>query len=85
MYMPAGTAYVYFTYGMYYCFNVSSLEPGGAVLIRALEPVEGMECMQRLREGNSLEYTIYTHITIKLTYAIYINFYACYTYIYVGN
>jgi DNA-3-methyladenine glycosylase len=48
---PPGFSYVYFIYGMYYCMNVSCLpkgEPGG-VLIRALEPVEGMETMARLR------------------------------------
>ena len=46
-----GISYVYFIYGMYYCMNVSCEpegEPGG-VLIRALEPVEGVETMTRLR------------------------------------
>lgn len=41
MFMVEGTAYVYMTYGMYHCFNISSVEPGAAVLIRALEPMEG--------------------------------------------
>ena len=41
MYMAPGTAYVYFIYGMYYCLNISSREPGACVLIRALEPVKG--------------------------------------------
>ena len=48
---PPGFSYVYFIYGMYYCVNVSCLpdgEPGG-VLIRALEPVEGIETMAQLR------------------------------------
>lgn len=45
MFMKPGTAYVYMTYGMYFCFNISSIEPGGAVLLRALEPVLGMEYM----------------------------------------
>ncbi|KAJ8925042.1 hypothetical protein NQ315_001213, partial [Exocentrus adspersus] len=49
MYMPAGTAYVYMTYGMYHCFNISSEEPGAAVLLRALEPISGMETMQKFR------------------------------------
>ena len=46
MYMKAGTCYVYNIYGMYCCMNVSSCEAGGAVLIRALEPVSGTEIMQ---------------------------------------
>ncbi|CAH1099993.1 unnamed protein product [Psylliodes chrysocephalus] len=49
MYMPIGTCYVYMTYGMYYCFNISSKEPGAAVLLRALEPLEGMEVMEKFR------------------------------------
>ena len=49
---PPGFAYVYFIYGVHYCFNVSCLEDGeaGGVLIRALEPVEGIEEMARNRE-----------------------------------
>lgn len=49
---PPGFAYVYFIYGMHYCLNMSCLpdgEPGG-VLIRALEPVEGLDTMARLRK-----------------------------------
>lgn len=47
--MQPGTAYVYMTYGMYYCFNISSIEPGAAVLLRALEPIEGISRMKELR------------------------------------
>jgi DNA-3-methyladenine glycosylase len=48
---PPGVAYVYFIYGMYYCLNVSCLpkgEPGG-VLFRAMDPLEGIKTMARLR------------------------------------
>ncbi|KAF2899816.1 hypothetical protein ILUMI_06364 [Ignelater luminosus] len=53
MFMQPGTAYVYITYGMYYCFNISSSEPGAAVLLRALEPVEGISRMKELRSMKS--------------------------------
>jgi DNA-3-methyladenine glycosylase len=48
---PPGFAYVYFIYGMHYCLNFSCQlegEPGG-VLIRALDPIEGLDTMARLR------------------------------------
>lgn len=46
-----GTAYVYLIYGVYYCLNVTTEPPGigAAVLIRALEPLEGIDEMHRRR------------------------------------
>src|SRR5208337_5001468 len=51
MFGDPGHAYVYFTYGHHYCLNVTTQKAGtpGAVLLRALQPVEGINAMRRFR------------------------------------
>lgn len=53
MYAKPGTAYVYFTYGMHHCMNVvcGRIDEPVAVLIRALEPTEGLDRMTSHRSG----------------------------------
>ena len=51
MFGEAGHLYVYFTYGMHYCCNIvtGGVGEGSAVLIRAVEPVAGVDILERRR------------------------------------
>ncbi|XP_050393574.1 putative 3-methyladenine DNA glycosylase isoform X2 [Patella vulgata] len=53
MFMEPGTAYVYYIYGVYCCMNISCQGEGCAVLLRAVEPLEGKEKMNLLRWKNT--------------------------------
>lgn len=56
LYLAHGHAYVYFCYGAHFMLNVSAERAGagGGVLIRAIEPIEGIESMQSNRGTNRL-------------------------------
>lgn len=62
MYGPAGHAYVFFVYGMYHQFNVVTgpVDHPHAILIRGVEPVEGIEIM---RERRSVPRALATGVT----------------------
>jgi DNA-3-methyladenine glycosylase len=56
LFMGRGFAYVYFIYGTSYMLNVTAEEPGvgAGVLLRAIEPLEGINLMKRLRKTDKL-------------------------------
>ncbi|XP_034567220.1 DNA-3-methyladenine glycosylase isoform X2 [Notolabrus celidotus] len=55
MFMKPGTIYVYPIYGIYLCMNVSSEGEGAAVLLRSLEPLQGLPTMKQLRSARRKE------------------------------
>lgn len=66
-----GHAYVYISYGIHHCFNIVARSPqqeGGGVLIRALEPLEGIEIMQNNR--GITHHALLTNGPGKLTQAL---------------
>ncbi len=60
MYNKGGDAYVYICYGIHTMFNVVTNKTNApdAVLIRALEPVEGIDCMLQRSRKKQLDYTL---------------------------
>ena len=71
MFLEVGIAYVYFTYGMHYCFNVVAKKmktPAGAVLIRGIIPKKGIKKMQENRNIENLKNL--TNGPAKLTQAL---------------
>ena len=70
MFGEVGHAYVYFTYGMHYCFNAVARNnkfEAGAVLIRAVKPLVGLKQMKKNRKMENL--SILTNGPAKLTQA----------------
>jgi len=64
MYAKGGVAYIYFTYGMHHCFNVVCGQANNpvAVLIRALEPTEGIPTMRALTRADHRAGTLPDHL-----------------------
>lgn len=60
MYAPAGTAYVYICYGMHQMFNIVTNDKDipDAVLIRAIEPIEGIDVMLQRTGKTQLDFTL---------------------------
>jgi len=74
MFGPLGYAYVYFTYGLHWMLNVVTEQQGfpAAVLLRAIQPVDGIEAMRALRQakGNPRSDRALTSGPARLTQAL---------------
>jgi len=71
MFGPVGRSYIYFIYGNHYCFNItagSQDEIAGAVLIRALEPYDGIEYLMKNR--NQQDVNLLSNGPGKITQAL---------------
>jgi DNA-3-methyladenine glycosylase len=74
MFGPVGRSYIYFIYGNYFCFNVTARSPkemAGAVLLRALEPQEGIPYMKEYRNVHDISNL--TNGPGKIAQALYID------------
>jgi DNA-3-methyladenine glycosylase len=72
MFGRAGVAYIYLIYGMYHCFNIVTAEVDNphAVLIRAVEPVEGLQFIKENRKIKSEKIEYLTNGPGKLSQAL---------------
>jgi DNA-3-methyladenine glycosylase len=68
MHETYGHVYVYFTYGMHHCVNITAGTGVGGILIRAIEPTEGIEKMKRRRKIREVKNL--TNGPAKLTQAL---------------
>jgi DNA-3-methyladenine glycosylase len=71
MFDQVGMSYVYFTYGMHYCFNIVAKkdeQESGAVLIRSIQPLKGITTMIKNRKMNIISNL--TNGPAKLTQAL---------------
>lgn len=70
MYGPPGRAYIYFTYGMHWCLNCVTGAEGfpAAVLLRSIEPMEGLEIIAERRKG--VERKLWCNGPAKITKAL---------------